>query len=198
MRETSGSTTKGVAKRMLRTREGDVEHGIVIDPKRDKVTFDDAAADLITEYTVNKRKSLNSLDGRLRKHLLPVFGGRRLAAITTADVRRYVAARQAEIRVVRKARRQRVGKTWVEIPAVTRAPAAAQINRELAILKRILYLAIEGDKLTRAIAIPMLREHNVRTGFFERAQFDAVLARLPAEVQPDRRVRLPHRLAARQ
>jgi hypothetical protein len=32
--------------------------------------------------------------------------------------------------------------------------------------------------------MPMLHENSVRTGFFERDQFDAVLRSLPEEVQP--------------
>ena len=41
----------------------------------------------------------------------------------------------------------------------------------------------DGTLMTRP-HIPLLKENNVRTGFFNRAQIEAVLAHLPAPVQP--------------
>jgi integrase len=60
----------------------------------------------------------------------------------------------------------------------------AEINRELTILKRIFTLAIQAGKLLHRPHIPLLREHNVRTGFFEPDQFASVLAHLPAALRP--------------
>jgi hypothetical protein len=45
-------------------------------------------------------------------------------------------------------------------------------------------LAVQAGRLLYRPHIPMLRENNVRTGFFEREQFESVLAHLPAEIQP--------------
>ena len=45
-------------------------------------------------------------------------------------------------------------------------------------------LAIQAGKLLQKPHIPLLREDNVRVGFFERDQFLAVLTRLPDPVQP--------------
>ena len=42
------------------------------------------------------------------------------------------------------------------------------MNRELAALKRCFTLAIRARKLVTRPHIPMLEEHNVRQGFFER------------------------------
>ena len=39
IRESTGTKSQVVARRILRTREGDVEHGITIDPKIGRVTF---------------------------------------------------------------------------------------------------------------------------------------------------------------
>jgi len=44
-------------------------------------------------------------------------------------------------------------------------------------------LAIQAGKLLQKPHIPMLLERNVRKGFFERAQFEAVRNRLPATYQ---------------
>ena len=83
-----------------------------------------------------------------------------MASLTTADVRAYVTQRQAD------------------------KAANGTINRELSALKRMFTLACQGGKLLVAPHIPMLQEDNVRRGFFEREQFEAVRRRLPAEVQP--------------
>jgi integrase len=86
--------------------------------------------------------------------LAPWFRGRRLASLTTADIRAYVAQRQAD------------------------EYANATINRELAALKRMFTLAIQAGKLLQRPHIPMIAEDNIRKGFFERAQFEAVRNRL--------------------
>jgi len=44
-------------------------------------------------------------------------------------------------------------------------------------------LAIKGERLQRRPPIEMLRENNVRKGFFEREQFEAVRRQLPEEVR---------------
>ena len=58
------------------------------------------------------------------------------------------------------------------------------MNRELTALTRAFSLALQSGKLLAKPHTPMLRESNARSGFFEREQFDAVVNRLPAEVQP--------------
>lgn len=62
--------------------------------------------------------------------------------------------------------------------------STAEINRELALLKRMFTLQLQGGKLLYRPYIPMLRENNVRTGFFERDQYQSVLAHLPVKIQP--------------
>jgi hypothetical protein len=52
------------------------------------------------------------------------------------------------------------------------------------ILKRMFNLAIEASRLLYKPHIPLLAERNARTGFFEREQFDAVQAHLPAPIHP--------------
>jgi len=60
----------------------------------------------------------------------------------------------------------------------------AEINRELTILKRMFSLAFQAGKLLLKPHIPLLREDNVRTGFFEADQFASVYERLPAAIRP--------------
>ena len=46
-RESTRTTKETVARRILRSREGDVEHGIPINPKMGRVTFEEAADDIV-------------------------------------------------------------------------------------------------------------------------------------------------------
>lgn len=62
--------------------------------------------------------------------------------------------------------------------------ANATINRELAALKRVFTLAVQAGKLHGKPHILMLREDNVRRGFFEAEQFEGVCGHLPAPLQP--------------
>ena len=66
-----------------------------------------------------------------------------MTAITTADARAYTDGR------------------------LRGGAAAASVNRELAIVKRMYVLAMQAEKLLHRPHIPMLREDNVRQGFFE-------------------------------
>jgi len=160
MRESTGSPKETIARTLLRQREGDVSRGLPITTQTNRVTFEEATADVVNDYKVNGKRSLSDVERRIKKHLTPFFQGRRLAAITTADVRRYVDARQTE------------------------QAANAQINRELAVLKRSFTLAMQANKLMFKPHIPMLREDNVRTGFFEPEQFAGVRAHLPEFLRP--------------
>ena len=96
IRESTESKNIADARRMLKTREGDVVRGIPIDPEVGRITFEEAAADLLNDYAMNKKKTHDDARRRIRKHLEPYFGNRRMIAITTADLRAYVAKRQAE------------------------------------------------------------------------------------------------------
>jgi integrase len=62
--------------------------------------------------------------------------------------------------------------------------SAGEINRELTALKRMFTLSVQAGKLLYRPHIPMLKERNVRTGFFELEAFLAVCAKLPAPLQP--------------
>jgi integrase len=158
--ESSGSKQRTDAKKLLQSREGDGVKGVPITPRMGKVRFDEAADDLKNEYKVNKRKSEAELKRRIDKHLAPFFQGRRLSSISTSDVRAYIATRQADVIVVR---------TKPEL--VTKGVSNAEINRELSALKRLFTLAVQAGKILHRPHIPMLREDNVRKGFFERQDY---------------------------
>ena len=164
--ESSKSERKQTAVDLLRLREGNLARGVPVSAKVGRVLFDAAANDLLNDYIVNNRKSLNVVERRVKKHLLPYFGGRRLASITTADVRAYVKHRQEQGIANRNGDR-------------TGDVSNAEINRELQQLKRLFSLAVQSDKVFRKPHIPMLEESAPRAGFFEREQFEAVRRHLP-------------------
>jgi len=159
-RESTGSEKEGDAKRLLRLREGDIERGLPVTPRVGRLKFSEAAEDLLNDYKVNGRRSIDHATRRIDLHLSPVFGGRRLANITTADIRSFTRAR-------------------LEAHA-----SPGEINRELALLKRMYSLAIQAGKLYTRPYVPMLAENNVRTGFFEREQFETLRRHLPEAIQP--------------
>jgi integrase len=121
-------------------------------------------------------------------HLKPFFGNRRMTSITTADIREYIDSRQKETTVVRKAftftARDGTPRQVPEQRRTITGVSNGEINRELTALKRMFNLAIQAGKLIQKPHIPLLKEHNVRVGFFEREQFLAVLAHLPEPVRP--------------
>jgi integrase len=154
--ESSGTDIKDDARSILKQREGALADGRPTPAKAARLLrFDDAVKDVENDYTANGRRSIGNLQTRIRKHLMPVFGGRRMSTIDDADIRDYIATRLEE------------------------GAKPASINRELAIVKRAFRLA----KMNRP-EIPKLEERNVRTGFFEREQFEAVRKQLPEPWRP--------------
>lgn len=158
--ESSRSEKYTDAERLLKIREGKIAEGAPISPAIGRLRFEEATADVVADYRINRKRSIRQLERRITLHLTPFFGGRRMVNLTTADVRAYIARRQAA------------------------NASNAEINRELAILKRAFRLAMQAGKLLYRPHIPMLEEHNVRTGFFERDEFEAVRSRLREYLRP--------------
>jgi integrase len=157
--EESAQTDKWEGARdLLRQREGDVSKGVPISAKIGRLRFEDASKDLLTDYQVNGKRSLEHVTRRVAT-LKKWFTGWRMANLSTSDVRTYVAHRQEQ------------------------GAANATINRELAALKRMFTLAMQAGKLLHRPHIAMLDEDNTRQGFFERAQFEAVRSRLSVPLQ---------------
>ena len=129
-----------------------------VTPPFPRLMFCAAVREVLDDYRINRRRSLVDVERHVRLHLGPFFGRRRMAAITTTDVRRYVARRQDE------------------------GAKNATINRELSVLKRAFTLAIAAGTLPSRPHIALLREDNVRRGFFERDEFESVRRRLPPDL----------------
>ena len=65
VRESTGTTKETVARRILRSREGDVEKGIPIVPQMGKITFEDAADDLLNDYKTNGKRTHDDTQRRV-------------------------------------------------------------------------------------------------------------------------------------
>jgi integrase len=159
--ESTGLTKYDEARKLLAERAGDIAKGVPISATSTRLTFDDAVKDVVTDYTVNGKKSKANLERRIKLHLTPFFGGKLLRTINAADVKAFAAKR------------------------LDAKAAPAEINRELAIVRRAFRLAIDGDKYHgRVPKIRMLQEHNVRSGFFDDEMLIAVRDRLAAPLRP--------------
>ena len=159
MRESTETRKESEARRLLKSREGDVVKGLPITPRTARIRFSELAEDVVNDYKVNGRRSLRDLEMRHRRHVLPFFGQRRAASISTADINRFILKRQGE------------------------GASNGEINRELTHVKRAFSLAMKAGKMLHRPHVPMLQENNVRKGFFEREQFDAVRSHLPEHLQ---------------
>jgi integrase len=158
-RESSESTNENDAKRLLKKRLGEAAIGRPVGPQVEKTTFEDLKTILLDEYRANGRRSINRIEDALN-HLAGFFTETRAIDITTDRVTAYVAERQKE------------------------GAAAATINRELAALRRAFRLARRAKRVAEVPELSLLSENNVRTGFFEPDQIEAVLANLPDFLKP--------------
>lgn len=165
--ESARSDKRDVARDLLKVREGDIAKGVPVSSRTSRYRFDEAGADLLNDYRANRKKTLGDVERRIEKHLKPYFGGWRMVSISTADVRTYITKRQQDTITTGKGEHQR-----------TRVYSNGEINRELTILKRMFSLAVQAGKLFAKPYIPMLKEDNVRKGFFEPEQFESVRAHL--------------------
>jgi integrase len=159
-RESSGSEKKMVAKNFLDQREGEIAQGKIPGIHFDKVRLDELAEDLLTDYRINRRKSLERAEIST-KHLMGFFGTDRVCEITTTKIKNYIEFRLDE------------------------DASNATINRKLAALKRMLNLGAQSKppKVDRVPHIPMLKEHNVRRGFFGYREFLMLRDALPTYLQ---------------
>lgn len=158
VRESTKTTDRDQAQRILDDKRGRIARGEVLLPRADRVTYEEARADLVAYYETHGTRDLAEAGFRLT-HLDGFFAGWRLAGIGQAEVTAYAKARRDA------------------------GAAAGTVNRELATLSKMLRLAYEHGKLQRVPVVKKLREADPRAGFVTREQFATVSRHLPEELR---------------
>jgi integrase len=153
----SGSTERSVAEDMLRAELDRKAKGLAPSPDPRLCLVEDLLEALEARYATEARRSID----RLRfssDQLLRFFKGVQAIRVTGVDILRY-----SQLRLKERA-------------------APATINRELAALRAAYRLGLDNDVITAMPRIKLLPENNVRKGFAEANQVDAICKRLKADV----------------
>jgi integrase len=160
--ESAKTKKKMVANELLKQREGEIADGKIPSIYFDKITFEELAKDYLTDYALKGNRSIDKAESIVKKHLTPYFRGMKARTISTACVKAYIAHRMGQ------------------------GAKNATINRELSALKRMYNLGARctPPKIALVPHIPMLRENNVRTGFFEYDAFEALRDTLSEYLRP--------------
>ncbi len=148
------------AERLLKLRRGEIGAASLgarafIGPQQERVLACELLDALGTDLTLRQAASLPALKSHL-KRIRTAFGDRRAIDISSEAVDRYVESRLSD------------------------GAANATINREIGLLAQAFKLGVERQRISAAPRIRKLSEKgNARQGFFEKADFDALVKHLP-------------------
>lgn len=158
-RESSGTTSKSEALRMVRERITSREDGKVIG-RPDRVMFQDLRQGLERHYEREGNRSLARAKQAL-DHLDAFLGAEtRALNITKQRAAQYVEHRLGE------------------------GAARATVRYEMAILATAFSVAVQEDLLAFRPAFKLPTVRNARSGFFEEGDFAALLLELPSHLRP--------------
>ncbi len=143
------------ARRFLKARRREIEGGRFVGPQEDKLTVGDLFEALIARARTKELRSFAKVQSH-SKAVLDHFGTRRAVDVSPGMLERFKAERRAAGR------------------------AAATINRELELLRQGYRYAVKQKRISpaRVPDIEFLPVDNVRSGFFERAEIEALLAKV--------------------
>jgi integrase len=159
----TGTTSKMRAIAVLQEKIGQANNGTLTETNR--LRYEDLRASLLAEYKTRGHRSLQTLsDGSTTiwglKHLDKFFKHTRISAINTDKLRSFIAARQKQ------------------------NADPGTINRNLSLLRRMMNLARQENKIAALPYFPMLAEGAPRSGFLEDAQFARLFSALPSHLKP--------------
>jgi integrase len=165
IRESCGSPVKQAALALLQKRLDERDEGIAPAQETKRLKYETMRGWLLDDYALNKRRSLqHHADGTVKldglPHLDAFFAGRSVATITTDGLRRFILHRQKE------------------------GAQPSTINRNLALLRKMMNLARKERKLRDVPFFPRLKENPARKGFLTHEQFAKLYAALPDYIRP--------------
>ncbi|MGC2705686.1 MAG: tyrosine-type recombinase/integrase [Candidatus Acidiferrales bacterium] len=170
IRETSKSESKMAAERLLHRRFA--EMGVRAQPGQasEKIKYDEIRQSLLDDYRISGHRSLITLaDGTETvsglNHLDDFLRGRLVTKITTDVLRAFIRNRKQPYRYSYPVRN-------------------STINRNLALLRRMMNLAQRDGKIQFIPRFPVLEEKAPRKGFLEREEFKRLKDELPERLRP--------------
>jgi integrase len=170
-RESSGSSDRARAEKLLRHRVAEVTLGrVVLAPSAERVTPGAMLAALKADYA-RKNNRVSLVAGS--RHLLDFFGANARAITIRRDaISHYIAARRAQLILIRRS-------------GILQPPSCGTINIELALLRRAFHVQVEAGNLSRdhVPVMPMCEKSKARQGFVGVPEFEQLCAALPEHLR---------------
>lgn len=158
-RETSGSTKRAEAVKLLKRRLGEQGSGHFVGPDAERVTFEDLMRMIEDDYAAQRRRAAKQLRSTI-KRLAASFAGARAVDITTDRLTAYVRHQQAD------------------------GYAAGTIRKDMACIKRAFNLAIRAGHLATKPHIPSVRVQDARQGFLSMGEVEKVCTEIGSDLAP--------------